>query len=1186
MKNTNEMNYERMLECIELAGLTADQQQMADSYFKGELESLEMEVSEKRNILELHPDKRDTIRRNADKIRKISNKDFAKLFKVLFDVFGVGMVKLFWVYDFSHNPDSDDKLRHMPRAEYMAFLVELQSQASYNITREKVKELVNISGDNELVWDRALTFANTKNLNGKRMLYAAYFAHKKNTENTAYFEDYEQLIVNEIQPLFANKLSVEEYKIIFDFINADENAQRSPELCKILNSHRTNDGVLKRAVACAILNYKLSSKLRNFLKLCAYGKTCSETLDVVRNVNGGGNLGDFIMELKTDLQLEPVQYLKWCGNNDMYEILRKEVYEDIPSYIQAINGVASNHYITMLSVAKGTGEEYYNEHYKPAIDEQRDSKKEKLIRMIEHLYETEGASSEFMDKLRLFLLGEIKADELYTYQKELLFNIYFQHIAQVIENYEFAYGNDIFSNRCRIYMAMDYDFHIAFNGYEDIKGEKRQEQVFKFFEDLDEAGVTTLHQFKIAISMYNTFSRSIMEYSFIEKAQNNELVKNLCEKVFKSHMEKADEQGKAEVFEYISNKEHEEKALFINILEGFGDTYKAELFGYFADNSKFVRNHLAELISQHEEWSTEVLEKLSSKKGAERETAIAVISKFKGDYTQQLMQALENEKSKRIADQIRDILKLETVKQLKRGEVSTDAYVEEIHKGNKKRGLQWAYETPFSEVHYADGSGLASEEYMQAILLTYSGMKLAGYNKEVFTLTNKLNKTELARYVNELFDKWLDDGAVAKQKWVLFAAAVHGGVDIVDKIKHQIDDWAKNSRGAIASDAVKALALNDTPTALLIVDGIARKYKFKQVKAAAGVALENAAKELGLSTEELADKIVPDLGFNENMERVFDYGERKFKVCINPALEMEVYDMNDKKLKNLPAPGKKDDEVKANEAYTEFKQLKKLMKTTVTSQKQRLEHALSVERKWSASKWKDLFVKNPIMHQFAISLIWGCYENGKLKETFRYMEDGTFNTVDEDEYELLENATIGLVHPIELTEEVKKQWEDQLEDYEIIQSIEQLKRPVYKMTDEEMTSKTLERFGGLMLNGLSLSGKLIPMGWSRGMALDAGVYVVFYREDTECDMGVALDFSGVSMGYENEETTIYIARFYRPSTAKRGGFSYDFIEDKECCTLGEVPPRYFSEIVYQLTKATASSEEKDENWRDEFNRYR
>ncbi len=82
---------------------------------------------------------------------------------------------------------------------------------------------------------------------------------------------------------------------------------------------------------------------------------------------------------------------------------------------------------------------------------------------------------------------------------------------------------------------------------------------------------------------------------------------------------------------------------------------------------------------------------------------------------------------------------------------------------------------------------------------------------------------------------------------------------------------------------------------------------------------------------------MPDLGFDGQMERTFDYGGRVFRVRLTTALEIEVFDENGKKLKSLPAPGKKDDEQKAAAAYEEFKQMKKQMKTTVSSQKARLE---------------------------------------------------------------------------------------------------------------------------------------------------------------------------------------------------------------------------------------------------------
>ena len=52
---------------------------------------------------------------------------------------------------------------------------------------------------------------------------------------------------------------------------------------------------------------------------------------------------------------------------------------------------------------------------------------------------------------------------------------------------------------------------------------------------------------------------------------------------------------------------------------------------------------------------------------------------------------------------------------------------------------------------------------------------------------------------------------------------------------------------------------------------------------------------------------MPTLGFDENLERTFDYGSRSFRVYLTPALELEIFDGEDKRLKNMPSPGKKDD---------------------------------------------------------------------------------------------------------------------------------------------------------------------------------------------------------------------------------------------------------------------------------------
>lgn len=219
------------------------------------------------------------------------------------------------------------------------------------------------------------------------------------------------------------------------------------------------------------------------------------------------------------------------------------------------------------------------------------------------------------------------------------------------------------------------------------------------------------------------------------------------------------------------------------------------------------------------------------------------------------------------------------------------------------------------------------------------------------------------------------------------------------------------------------------------------------------------------------------------------------------------------------------------------------------------------------------------MHQFAIGLIWGVYEEGKLVQSFRYMEDGSFNTQDEEEYTLPEKVNISLIHPMELSEEERAAWKEQLEDYEITQPIEQLDRAVYYRTEEEADKKGLERFGGYLINDLSLNGKMLGLGWYRGSVMDAGYFDIYYREDPEVGISVELHFSGAYVGYSEGNVTLYDVRFYKAGTIAHGSYVYEEADAEKAYFLKDVPPRYFSEIVLQLTRVTASCQERDEGWR-------
>ncbi|MBE6872286.1 MAG: DUF4132 domain-containing protein [Ruminococcus albus] len=609
--------------------------------------------------------------------------------------------------------------------------------------------------------------------------------------------------------------------------------------------------------------------------------------------------------------------------------------------------------------------------------------------------------------------------------------------------------------------------------------------------------------------------------------------------------------------------------------------YKEKIMAMVEDSSKAVKTELVSLLGRQTGWHDDIAELLTRKKSAAREMAVSVIEKQGAEmYKDALNAAFEKEKSAKIKDRI--ALLIGAAVSQKPEDENSGAPVDivaELTKGGKAKKVAWCFEGAHKEVTNADGTE-APKNYLEALLMCYAAMTNFGVSPTANGLAEKLDKRSLEGFAAEVFGKWLDNGAQAKTKWVLYFAAIHGGNAMVDDFMHYIKYWGENSRGAIASEAVRAMALSGSTTALMNVDGMSRKFKNKMVRGAAAEALRNAAEELGLTTEELADKIVPDLGFDENMCREFDFGPRQFKVYLAAGNELQIFS-GDKQVKNLPKPGVNDDAEKAAAASADFKEMKKQLKTVAANQKARLESVLMNDRKWSQEGWNALFVKNAVMHSFAIGLIWGLYdENGRLTETFRYTEEGSFNSIEDDEIELAPNGSIGLVHPLELTEEQISQWKEQLEDYEIVQPFVQLERKVYRMTDEERKSHAIMRFDGIELNSLSLIGKMTKAGWYKGQAEDAGFFYYFWREDVSSRTkqsdgsylaeGVLadLEFSGASIvnyDFEGEDVTINKLELYKPGAD---------LYRAQPVAVGEVSDRYFSELIMQLTSVLGKPEEE------------
>lgn len=156
--------------------------------------------------------------------------------------------------------------------------------------------------------------------------------------------------------------------------------------------------------------------------------------------------------------------------------------------------------------------------------------------------------------------------------------------------------------------------------------------------------------------------------------------------------------------------------------------------------------------------------------------------------------------------------------------------------------MQWLLDHPLPTVHHTDEAHTAApEEQIAALFVAYADLGRMGRSDTAAALAAGLEPKDLEALAGAVWEVWMKEEAPSKTKWVLPFTAVFGGAAMTPKLVHAVHTWADSARWAIACDAVDALTLSSDPAALVAVDGIARTFKFRQVKAAAAAALERAA---------------------------------------------------------------------------------------------------------------------------------------------------------------------------------------------------------------------------------------------------------------------------------------------------------------------------------------------------------
>jgi hypothetical protein len=459
-----------------------------------------------------------------------------------------------------------------------------------------------------------------------------------------------------------------------------------------------------------------------------------------------------------------------------------------------------------------------------------------------------------------------------------------------------------------------------------------------------------------------------------------------------------------------------------------------------------------------------------------------------------------------------------------------------------------------------------SPQQVSEVLIALKSSTFAAPHPSLAALKSQAQAASLDRFAWRLFEIWLSQGAPSKDNWAMRAVGLLGNDTSVLKLAPLIRAMPGegcHKRAILGLDCLSAIA---TDTALMQISAIAQKVKYKSLKQKAEECMTAIAQARSLSREQLDDRIVPSCGLNSQGTRIFEYGARQFQVVFGGEMQPKIRDAEGKLKPNLPKPKASDDATLAEQAIADWNVLKQQIQSIAKTQSDRLEKAMIMQRRWHLEDFETYLVQHPLMTNLAQRLVWGLYDASGFFTSFRVTEDRTYANAHDETLRLpipssthppIHPSTIGLLHPAQISQELRNTWGELFSDYELIQPFRQLSRTVFSLEPDEAESDVLNRFQGAEVSAMIVAAILEKTGWQSTMNPNKRLHCHCKPFAVANITAVIEHPSGTYFGYDSGGVRLG-ACFFLPSLYP----NLDWQQEKR--VLREVDPVVMSEVLRNL----------------------
>ncbi|MEI0518589.1 BspA family leucine-rich repeat surface protein [Brachyspira murdochii] len=286
---------------------------------------------------------------------------------------------------------------------------------------------------------------------------------------------------------------------------------------------------------------------------------------------------------------------------------------------------------------------------------------------------------------------------------------------------------------------------------------------------------------------------------------------------------------------------------------------------------------------------------------------------------------------------------------------------------------------------------------------------------KIDNIVNLLDKESFIEFIKNIYE-------ATNKETSAFIYAIYGGDEAIKNIYRKVHD---------SKLLLIIIKLNNkSKYALKLLYQIFMITKKTEIRNEAEKIINELAEEMNIDYTEFRLRYSIDFGFNLKREKNIS---DDYKLILNNDYTLTLFDIrNNKELKKIP---KNFDKKLKKEIINLRKEIKKFIKNNSNL----LAITLINGNKYSYNVFKDIFIDNIMMNKFALSLIWNLYDNDNVfLTTFRYSGDGSYSNCEDEEIKINDSNLISLASPIEMDDDTINKWKKQLEDYEIVQPINQL----------------------------------------------------------------------------------------------------------------------------------------------------